>query len=65
MPAPPSQPHDTLTAIAVLAVTAACLCTIYWRVAVRVIVAVAAALALTGAGVVIYGLISLMASHHG
>jgi hypothetical protein len=61
----PSQPHDTLTAIAVLVVIVASLGAIYWRVALRVIVAVTVALALTGAGVVIYGLISLMASRRG
>jgi hypothetical protein len=34
------------------------------RLALRVILAVAVALALTGAGVVIYGLASLLASSH-
>jgi hypothetical protein len=64
MRAPHSQPHDALTTIAVLVVIVAGLGANYWRVALRVIIAIAAAFALTGAGVVIHALISLMASRH-
>jgi hypothetical protein len=60
-----SSPHDTLTVIPVLVVIAACLCVIYWRTALRVIVIFAIVLALTGTMVIIYGLASLMAAHHG
>jgi hypothetical protein len=65
MPASPAQPNDTLAVIAVLVIIVAGLCATHWRAVLPAIVAITAVLALTGAGVVIYGLVSLMASHHG
>ena len=60
-----SQPQDTLTVIAVLAVIFAILAVAYWRTALRVILIVAIALAVYGAISVIYGLASVMAARHG
>jgi hypothetical protein len=62
MPVPPSNPQDTQAAIAVL--IAACLCVIYWRMALRVILIVVIALAIYGAVIGIHGVTSLMAQHH-
>ena len=60
-----SQPQDTLTVIAILAVISAILAVAYWRTALRVILIVAIALAVYGAISVIYGLASVMTAHHG
>ena len=64
MSVPPSQPHDTVTAIAVLIIIASTLCVFYWRTALRVILVVAIALALTGAVAVIHDLASLLTTLH-
>jgi hypothetical protein len=64
MPIPPTNPQDTQAAIAVLAAIAACICVVYWRTALRVILIAVLALAVYGAVVGIHGVSSLMAAHH-
>jgi hypothetical protein len=64
MSVPPSQPHDTVTVITVLIIVASCLCVFYWRTALRVILVVGIALALTGVVVVIHDLASLLTALH-
>jgi len=60
-----SQPQDTLTVIAVLVTICAVLVVGYWRTVLRVILAVAIALAIYGAISVVCALASVMAAHHG
>ncbi|HUN37840.1 MAG TPA: hypothetical protein VMU95_38105 [Trebonia sp.] len=60
-----SHSQDTLTAIAVLAMVAAVVAVAYWRTVLRVILIAAIALAVYGAITVLYGLASVMGSHHG
>ena len=44
--------------------SAACICVVYWRTALRVILIAVLALAVYGAVVGIHGVSSLMAAHH-
>jgi len=60
-----SQPQDTLTVIAVLAMVSAVFAVAYWRTVLRVVLIVAIALSVYGAISVVYGLASVMAAHHG
>jgi hypothetical protein len=64
MPVPPTSPQDTQAAIAVLAAIATCICVVYWRTTLRVILIAVLALAVYGAVVGIHGVSSLMAAHH-
>jgi len=64
MPVPPSNPQDTHAAIAVLVAIVACLCVVYWRAALRLMLVVLIALAFYGAVVGIEGVTSVMASLH-
>jgi hypothetical protein len=63
MSVPPSNPQDTQAVIAVLLVITACLCVVYWRTALRVIVIGAIALAIYGTVVGVDAMTSLLASH--
>jgi hypothetical protein len=64
MPAPPNNPHDTATAIAMIVAFAVCLSVIYWRTAVKVILIAALALAVYGTVVGIDTVTSVLAPHH-
>ena len=48
MPAPPASPQDTATATAMLVAFAICLCAVYWRLALKVILIATLALAVYG-----------------
>jgi hypothetical protein len=64
MPASPSNPQDTQAAVAFLIIFAACLCAVYWRIALRVILIAAIALAIYGTIVGVDGVSSLVSAHH-
>ena len=64
MSPPPTNPHDTLTAIAVLVIIGAILSVVYWRTTLRVLLAVVIAIAVYGVVVVLYGLAWLVARLH-
>jgi hypothetical protein len=55
MPIPSNQPQDTQT-IMVVVIFLACLCVVYWRTALRVIVVALVALAIYGAITGLHGL---------
>jgi hypothetical protein len=55
MPAPSNQPQDTQTILVVISFLA-CLCVVYWRTALRVIVVALVALAIYGAITGLHGL---------
>jgi hypothetical protein len=60
----PTNPHDTLTAIAVLVIIGAILSVVYWRTTLRVLLAAVIAIAVYGVVVVLYGLAWLVARLH-
>jgi hypothetical protein len=60
----PTNPHDTLTAIAVLVIIGAILSVVYWRTTLRVLLAAVIAVAVYGVVVVLYGLAWLVARLH-
>jgi hypothetical protein len=64
MPAPPANPQDTATAIALLVAFAVCVCAVYWRTALKVILIAALALAVYGTVVGIDTVTSVLAAHH-
>jgi hypothetical protein len=55
MPVTSNQPQDTQTILVVI-IFLACLCVVYWRTALRVIVVALVALAIYGAITGLYGL---------
>jgi hypothetical protein len=55
MPVPSNQPQDTQT-ILVVVIFLACLCVVYWRTLLRVIVVALVALAIYGAITGLHGL---------
>jgi hypothetical protein len=55
MPVPSNQPQDTQT-ILVVVIFLACLCVVYWRTVLRVIVIALVALAIYGAITGLHGL---------
>jgi hypothetical protein len=55
MPVPPNQPQDTQT-VWVVIIFLACLCVVYWRTALRVIVVALVVLAIYGAITGLHGL---------
>ena len=65
MPVPPSNPHDTQAALAVLIAIAASIAVARWRVTLRVILIIVIALAVYGAIVGFEGLASAMNHGHG
>jgi len=64
MPVPPSNPQETQAVVAVLIIVGACICAVYWRTALRVMLIAAIALAVYGSVVGIDAVTSLMAAHH-
>lgn len=64
MPAPPNDPHDTATAIAMIVAFIVCLSAIYWRTAVKVILIAALALTIYGTVVGIDTVTWVLAAHH-
>ena len=64
MSTPSASPQDTLAAIAVLVIIGTILCVVYWRTALRALLAVAIAVAVYGVVVVVYGLVWLMTRLH-
>ena len=59
-----SHPQDTLAAIAVLVTIGAILSAAYWQTVLRVLLAVAIAIAVYSVVVVVYGLVWLMTRLH-
>jgi hypothetical protein len=59
-----SSQQDTAAAIALLAAFAVCLCAVYWRTALKVILIAALALVVYGTVVGIDTVISVLAAHH-
>jgi hypothetical protein len=64
MSAPPTDPHGTVAAVAVLVTIGATLCVTYWRMVLRVLLIAAIAVAVSGVVVVIYGLVWLVTRLH-
>jgi hypothetical protein len=64
MPVPPSNPQETQAAVAVLILITACLCAVYWRTALRVILIAVIALAVYGTVVGVDGVSALVHAHH-
>jgi hypothetical protein len=64
MPVPPSSPQETQAAVAVVIVVVATVCAVYWRIALRIILIAAIALAAYGTVVGVDGVSSLMTAHH-
>lgn len=65
MPVPPSNPHDTQAALAVLIAVAASIAVARWRMTLRVILIIMITLAVYGAIVGFEGLASVMNHGHG
>jgi hypothetical protein len=64
MPAPSNNPQDTAVAIALFIAFAACLCAVYWRTTLKVLMIAALAFAVFSAAFCIDTVISALAAHH-
>jgi hypothetical protein len=64
MPVPPTNAHDTQAVVAVMIIIAACICAVYWRTALRVMLILTIALAVYGSVVGIDAVTALISAHH-
>lgn len=64
MPAPPDNPQDTAAVIALLITFTVCLCAVYWRTALKVLLIAALAFAVFSAVFCLDVVISALAAHH-